>query len=137
MIVVRNNDLIGSKPIIVDKKINLERYFYGVKPQLLHFESDGNVGELSRDFPDLLKKPLCLPDKNKKIGMSDKEVKRLLAEAKKQVQPLLKEEARGLSLKDHQQKTKASDFATHEVRPVLRDVAIFSLVCGHRGGAIP
>ncbi|MBN2057073.1 hypothetical protein JW905_19255 [bacterium] len=109
MIVVRNNDLLGSKPVIVDKAIHLERYFYGLDATLLHFEADGNVGALRGDFPEGLKEPVCLPGEVQ--GMSDEEAIRRLAEAKKQVQPLLKDEATGLALWNnaHKQKSDAAE----------------------------
>ncbi len=116
MIVVRNNDLLGSKPVIVDPAINLETYFRGLDATLLHFEADGNVGARSGDFPEGLREPVYLPSEEQ--GMSDEEAMRRLAEAKKQVQSLLKEEATGLALWNnaHKQKSGAGEFV--QIDPV-------------------
>jgi hypothetical protein len=82
MVIVRNCNLTGVPPIKVDKKIDLKNYFRNVRPGMLQFQSDRNIGEFGDDVPELLTNPVIVEDeKAEPPQLSMEETRRLLAEA--------------------------------------------------------
>lgn len=51
-IVIRNCNVAHVPAVIVDKKIDLKRYFDGARPGMFHFDISGNIGEFSGQLPE-------------------------------------------------------------------------------------
>jgi len=82
MIIVRNCNLTGVPPIKVDKKIDLKNYFKNVRPGMLQFHSENNIGEFGDEVPELLKNPVIIKDeKAEPPQLSLEEARKLLADA--------------------------------------------------------
>ena len=108
MVVVNANDLTGAKPMIVDEKVDLTKYFAGIPPGHLQYSARDNIGPNRDEMPDLLEVPICPP--GERIGITDKETAHLLADAVNEVKSRKIPDATGLTLKGHKQKDNPDDF---------------------------
>ncbi|HOL21637.1 MAG TPA: glycosyl hydrolase family 28-related protein [bacterium] len=107
---IRSSHLAGIKPIIINKNIDLKKYFAGVSPDLLSFVSIDNIGDYRNEIPELLKKPVCPPEKIKD-SLSLSETKKLLSQIVKKVKALEKEKiAEPFIYNGHKQKLSLSDY---------------------------
>jgi hypothetical protein len=82
-VIIKNSNILGIPPIIVDKRINLKDYFKGVTPGQLDFAMEHCTGAVG-DVPPLLKHPVINEDPGKKF-LSDEEVRPLMDAAIKKV----------------------------------------------------
>jgi hypothetical protein len=106
---IRSSTLAGVKPIIVDKRIDLETYFTGVDPELLSFTSRDNIGTFRNDIPELLRNPVCPPEE-KEAGLSDEEVTERLAVVVEKVKALKTKNASPYTFEGHVQKINLADY---------------------------
>ena len=82
MIVVRDSNVVGVPAIKVAKNIDLKNYFKNVKPGMLKFYVENNIGEFADDIPELLRNPVVVKDEEAAPSqLSEEETRRLLSEA--------------------------------------------------------
>jgi len=77
---IRSSVIVGVPPIKVDRKLDLKNYFAGVRPGMLSFTTAKCVGERAGEIPELLAKPVLLPERGR-VQLSAKDTKKAMERA--------------------------------------------------------
>ena len=109
-IVIRNSQLVGAAPVMVDKKIKLASYFRNVDPGMLFYKVEGCTGERMRPLPPGLVKPATVKDSSGTPILSAKATDSALAKAKRTAAAGKDAPFTGGSSNGHSQQTDPAKF---------------------------
>jgi len=113
LITIQNSKLAGVPALMVRPTIDLKTYFKGVRPGMLKYAVQNNIGEMQGELPELLKKPVISNLTPAQAGvMSSNETTKKLAAAVKAESARKAEPppAKPLVYKDHTQQTDPSKY---------------------------
>lgn len=80
---IQRSALLGVKAISISPNIDLKTYFAGVKPGMLQFTIEDNMGEFVGDLPELLKNPILegMSEDDMLPALSEKEANKAIKSA--------------------------------------------------------
>ena len=98
---IRRSALPGVKAIGISPNIDLKTYFAGVKPGMLRFSIENNVGEFIGELPELLKNPILegMSEDDMLPTLSEKEENKAVNSAIAEQTKIQKKQKKALSAK--------------------------------------